>query len=237
MQEGLQLAQQAGFQIAQVTLRMALALTFSMLGDMPRAIACVETKADRENSDGWRESNMLGILALLYLQQGDLEQARVTIQTSRRAQPNGMTNPFIGGTTAVAEAELALAEGDAARALTMIEAQLQSSNLGRIRWLYLGAILLKVRALHALGRLSDAATVLEQARAFAVRVGSRRLLWQVLAQRADIARARGDAASAAADYAHARELVEYIAAHAPEEYRASFLNTPAVQQVLQPEVA
>lgn len=237
MQEGLQLAQQAGFQIAQITLRMALALTYAMLGDVPRAIACAQTKTEGEKVTRPREANMLGILAQLYILQGNLEDARATIQASQRAQPQGITNPFIGGTTAIAETEFALAEGDAARALTTIESELQSLNLGRIRWLFVSALLLEARALHALGRLSDAGTVLEQAHEFAARAGSRRLLWQILAQRADIAKARGDAASAAADYAHARELVEYIAAHVPDEYRVSFLNTRAVQHVLQQEVS
>ncbi len=232
MQEGLRLAQQAGFQIAQVTLRMALALTLAMLGDVPRAIALVQSEADGEKTGGWRESNMLGILAQLNIMQGDLENARATILASQRALAQGMANPFISGTTGVAEAGLALAEGDAAHALTLLDAQLESLNFGRMRWLYLDALLLQARALHTLGQLSEALAVLERAREIAARAGSHRLHWQILARRGDIAKQRGDAASAAADYAAARGMIEYIAAHTPLAYRESFLHTAPVQHVL-----
>lgn len=233
MQECLQLAQTAGFLIALVTMHISLARTFAMLGDVPRAIAFLQTETRDANTPKAGEANTLGILAQLYIQQGELERARVTLQTSHRALAQGATNPFVGGAVALAEAELALAEGDHARALTLIDAQLETLNLGRMRWLYVDALLLRARVLFALGRLSDAIAALESLRETAVRAGSRRLHWQILAQRADIAKQRGDAASAAADYAAARGMLEYIAAHTPDEYRESFLNTPAVQHVLQ----
>lgn len=228
MQEAWQLAEQVGFQIAVVTMRMLSALTYASLGDLSRAIEIVRL---RQHGSAWG-ANMLGVLAQLQVMQGELEQARATIQASYAVLHQGAPNPFVSGMTLVADIELALAEHEYSRALELIDAQLPALVKERFRATYITALRLKALGLQGLGMPEQAYAVAQAACAEAERAGSRRLLWKILALLGDLQMQCGSIAEAESLYAKAREILAYIAAHVPAEYHESFLKTPEVHRVI-----
>lgn len=230
MREARLLAEQVGFQIAIVTMKTLSALTYANLGDMPRAIEIVRPR-EGEHGSAW-DANLLGVLAQLQVMQGELEQARATIQASYTALDQSAPNPFVSGMTLLADAELALAEKEYSRALELVGAQLPDFGRGRIRSTYITALRLKARALQGLGQSEQAYAVAQEARTEAEQASSRRLLWQILALLGDLQVQCGRIADAASFYAQAREILAYIAAHVPEEYHESFLKTPEVHRVM-----
>jgi hypothetical protein len=94
---------------------------------------------------------------------------------------------------------------------------------------------LKARALLALERADAAYACLDEARALAEALGSRRSLWPVLAALSRLEAARGNPTAAADLRRQAAEIVAYIAEHAGRpELRAAFLGLPEVRAVVEP---
>ena len=73
-----------------------------------------------------------------------------------------------------------------------------------------------------------------EARAEAQAIGVRRKLWQILAMLAEIDAAGGNKEEAQVARVQAREVIDYIAAHAPAGLRTKFLNLPEVNAVMKP---
>jgi hypothetical protein len=63
-------------------------------------------------------------------------------------------------------------------------------------------------------------------------MGSRTILWQVLFGMSELVAGRGQVTRAEALRVKARELVKYVADHAPDELRESFQNLPDVRALL-----
>ena len=229
MQEGLPLAQQVGFQIALETMKMLLALTYADVGDIPRALEIMRPRA--KQPEGAWQSNALGVLAQLYVAQGALAEARMTLRASYAALQQGPTNPFVGSTTVLADAELAAAEGDYARALALLDEQFERFASARIRSIHLTALQLKARALQKLGQLDEAVRVANDARTKAEPYDSRRILWRIYAVLSEIENERGNVAQANAYREQARAVLNFIVEHTPQEFRESFLNLPNVRAV------
>jgi hypothetical protein len=80
------------------------------------------------------------------------------------------------------------------------------------------------------GELPEAKSALEKARTEAEKLGSRRLLWQIIANLAEL---ESDKERSIALKAEAHEIVQYIADHvARGDLRESFLRSTAVGAVL-----
>jgi hypothetical protein len=90
----------------------------------------------------------------------------------------------------------------------------------------------KGRAQLALNQLDAAHATLIAARAEAEALTSRRTLWRILDALGELDTSRGHHAEAHALRQQAREIVQFIADHAPAEYRASFLNQPDVRALV-----
>jgi tetratricopeptide (TPR) repeat protein len=231
MAEGLSLARRAGFQIGIVTIKTALALMYTSMGDLPRGIQTLEADPFAHERERAWEAHSLGVLAQLYVRQGDLVHARELVQSSYAAMERGSANPFAMGTSLIADAELALAERDFARALVLVDKLFATPGQGRIRSIYVNTLSIQGRALLGHGRIEEALEVLRKAREEAERVGSRRFLWRILGLLSEIETQRGNPTKAAEYKTQAREIVEFIAAHTPTEYRQSFLDLPDVRAV------
>ena len=66
-----------------------------------------------------------------------------------------------------------------------------------------------------------------------VRSGQRRILWQILAELAEVETKRGNHSAAQGTLGRAQEIVNYIADHAgDDELRVSFLALPEVLSAL-----
>ena len=94
------------------------------------------------------------------------------------------------------------------------------------------ALYLKGKALLAQNRTDEADETLNQARAEAEALGSRRARWPILAALAEIEAGRGNATQARTLRQQTRDIITYIADHCPPDLRASFLSLPDVQAVV-----
>ena len=134
---------------------------------------------------------------------------------------------------AQAQGELALAEGDYATAVE-VSNDFLASNMANVLHAYAPYLQhLKARALLAQGDAKVAKTVLEEGRAAAEGLGSRWILWEILARLAEVEAELGDQAEATRLRIQAREIVDFIAEHAgSDELRESFLRRQAVQSLM-----
>ena len=134
---------------------------------------------------------------------------------------------------ALAEAELALARGQASEAAAVMAEVAEGMQATGTRFHLPDVLYLRGQALLAQGRLTQARSELQAARLEALALGSRRMLWRILAALAEVESQTGQAERAAAWRREAQPEVAYIASHAPTpELRDSFLSLPSVQAVL-----
>ena len=129
----------------------------------------------------------------------------------------------------LAKCRLALARSDYSAGIAFAELALniaQECKLGR----YLPeALFLKGKLLSLQGDLQRAKNALEQARVEANNLGSRRLLWQIIATLAEL---ESDKEKSQGLKAEARNIVAYIANHiTPENLRLSFQRLTALGEV------
>ncbi len=171
-------------------------------------------------------------LARLNILRGDMAAAQADLAAAYRDYDRGTLS---GATSAVAfaEAELALAQGDAARVIAVTD-----EGIAVIRKIgaraYLPELLyLRGQASAQQGKVDEALESLHEARAVAESINARRILWQILAASSDFEARRGDAASAETLRADARAVIQFIVEHTPDDVRDSFLRLPQVRAVLQ----
>ncbi len=96
---------------------------------------------------------------------------------------------------------------------------------------------LKGQALLAQGAryMEETCEALEQARAAAMKLGSRRALWPILVSLSEVACQCGDGGTAARLRQAARDIVEEIADHIEiSTLRSAFLGLPQVKALLSP---
>ena len=129
--------------------------------------------------------------------------------------------------------ELALAKGDAEQALQLAESLTAHFQREGSRLFFPDALWLRGRTLAAAGRLDDALLALESARMEAEALGSRRMLWLILAELAGLADGRDEQRRARALRIQAAEHINYVADHAgAAELRESFLHRADVRATL-----
>ena len=238
MEESIRLGERVGHPAPIVDTRSDLAWALGSLGALERSVELARLALARAGSASYLRVMPLAVLARLCQLQGDLDSAEETLMEGRRAlKPEGL-QWFAPILMPLAEAELALARHDGERALAMMDRLLDDLQASQTRLFAPDALYLKGRALWALGR-SDAADMLAGARVVAESLGSRRMLWPILAALSEVEAARGDDAGAQALRTQAREIVEYIADHCPpdpspgsgQSLRQMFLNQPEVRKV------
>jgi tetratricopeptide (TPR) repeat protein len=135
----------------------------------------------------------------------------------------------------IAAAELALARQEYDQAIELVDALLARLRFARTRVAIPEALYVKAQALRGLQRIDQVRAALTEAHAEAQAIGVRRKLWQILALLGEIEAASGNQVEAQAARAQAREVIEYIAAHAPTDLSKSFLNSREVRAVLELE--
>jgi len=138
---------------------------------------------------------------------------------------------------------MALAQKDYARAVKTADESFERFDQMGFRVFRSDVLYLKAKALRLLGKADAAYPVFLHAKREAEQIGSRWMLWRILAALAEIEMQRGNHDQAKSLRAHARETIDYIAAHTPADpstplgtsLRAAFLNLPDVRAVMNPQ--
>ncbi len=171
------------------------------------------------------------LLARFYLAAGDMKNASDALTASEiEKHPERFDAASIFGM--IAQGEMLLARGEFEQAIqVMAERATLLRQLGLRQSLH-DALFIQAKAMHALGKTEHAIELLHQAREVAEGMQARRLLWQIYAALSEIETERGNAGNAENYRAQAHDLIDLIAARAPDDVRASFLNLPAVRAVI-----
>ncbi len=247
------LGEPSGLIMTVVYVGADLAWLYATLGAMARALELAIQAVDSSSRvmPAWR-AWPVAVLARLHLLRGDVAQAEALIEDGCEGTlPYHFNRLLRSGASAVflAQAELALARGNPARAIS-----LTSDLADYLRRVGAGtflpdALVVKGRALLAQGGADEARAVLIEARSEAEAIGSRRTLWQILAALSEVETRSGNQAEVTSLRQQARAIVDFIADHigAPDpstsfgsaqdkgaglDLRASFLSLPDVQSVM-----
>jgi tetratricopeptide (TPR) repeat protein len=175
-------------------------------------------------------SGALDALAYALSRQGKLEAAVEYLEQARERSAKIAVFTFLP--LILAEGEVGLAQENYDGVIEHMDNFLRHMESRGLRSFRADALYYKGRARLARGELELARETMAHARAEATALGSRRSLWRILIALWEIERARGNVTEAEQARAQAREAIEYIAAHAPEELRDTFLNLPQVQSLV-----
>lgn len=231
MKECIRLAEESGFMLPQIATRADLGWVYGYLGAVEPGLELARNALARaEQRVPTFRSWALACLTRLYLMGGNIDKAEEAAKEGVAAfawdfaQNAAIEMPL-------ADAEVALAKGEYQRAIDVIDDLISRLDPLGIRAFRSDALYLKTKGLAASGKIDDALVVLNQARKEAEGVGSKRMLWQILAEFSEVERRRGNGNEAEALRTRARDIVENIAAQTPEDLRQGFLSLPDVRAV------
>lgn len=216
-----------------VAARSDLGALVGDLGDLARGLELAQLSVDFAEEHFHILSGYAGgNLAHLRVAAGELDTARELIKHLFAGLDQENTNPFFEGRLFLAEAELALAEQEYARADTLLADFLDEQERTSLRRHIPRTLYLQSRVRRAQNRPQEERALLEQARAEAKAHNARWDLWQILAA---LAETEPDPAAAQSLRAESRDILQYIFDHISDEsLRASFLHLPNVQSILPP---
>ena len=213
-----------------------LALAFGELGAPERGLPLAHAAlALAESQFPLLAAWPTAVVARLHLRRGQVEQAAATLaalppyqELQRRA---GFMAPMWLN-VALAEGELALAQGQAARALSLMTELAGHLQAIGLRFRLPDVLHLKAQATLAQGRLAQARSDLQAARLEAIALGSSRIHWRLLAALAALETHTGQPDQAKIWRRQALRIIESIAQKVPEgELRQLFLNQRDVKSV------
>jgi tetratricopeptide (TPR) repeat protein len=234
LEETIPLGEQVGHATAYTMTRADLGWVYASLGQVQRGIELArlaQTRAANLQLSLLRMHPNV-VLARLHVLEGDLDAAEAALrQGYGELRPEGI-QAFEMIILPIADAELALARHDAARAVMVINCVLVHLHRTQAYGFIAETHYLKGKALLALSQPDRAYQVLSEARAEAEATGSRRMLWPILTALSKIESLRNHHVEAHALRRQAREIVDYIAGHTPAQWRASFLDLPDVRDVM-----
>jgi tetratricopeptide (TPR) repeat protein len=233
-EEAIRFGETTGNVTVLIGTRGDLARSYALLGDIDHGLALTQQASADANRfpliAAWAGSATVHLRLL----QGDLasaEAALAELPNYRDLMRRAGFVPVMWSNLGLAEIELALAQGDMAVALAQAHELIGHFEQRGVLTVRPEVRLLQGQAYRASGRYDEALAALQTARAEAGSIGSRRLLWPILAALAEIASALGQA-EAAGLRQQASEIVNYIAAHAPTPaLRRSFLGRADVQSL------
>ncbi len=228
--ESIRLSKLAGYIVPQVMAGGSLAAAYAGLGALEHGLETVHLALTAaETQVPHFRSYPLSVLAQLHLLGGNLAEAGVVIEQGKEDRYRD-AHPAFNMNFNVAEAEVALKQGDYEQAMFVTDQWLPKLHQNGFR-LYTPAMLhIRSQALLALGREEAAREGLEEARAVAEAIGSRRMLWQILYT---LSQLESDPGQVAQLRQQACQIIEYIAGQIEQtDLRQSFLNRPDVRVVL-----
>jgi len=141
-----------------------------------------------------------------------------------------VTNSVMDYVTKLAQGRLALARKDHAQAIAIIDPIVKDSQQFKVGQYLPEALFLKGKAHLMNGEQDLAKGAFEQARLAAEAIGSRRLLWQILAALFEI---ESDHEKSSIIKAQAREIIQFIADHiTSDDVRSLFLQSEGVSVLM-----
>jgi tetratricopeptide (TPR) repeat protein len=226
---GIELGELAGYNVLQIFNRGQLAVMMAELGDVKRGLAQAhEAVAWAERILPQGMPTVLAIRALLELRELGVETAAATLAQIGTVGREAMLWKM--DAILRARSEVALAQGDAGRALAVTQEHVSRVDSLGLKLYVPEARIGLSRAMLRLGRAAEARQQLLQARAAAEAMGARMVVWQVLYALGQVEARDGNVAETGALWNEAREIVNGIAAHTPNsKLHQSFLERPEVR--------
>ena len=236
IEDAIPITQVGGLEGNGISPNALLGLIHTYMGDVGGARELIETTFARASTKVPIQRIWLyALLTRVELMAGDLEAARSafregpvepSMENFRRMFPAGAPQLYFSAT------EFAIAEKDYGRANEAIDSLLTHLRQVNIRAFLPEALHLKAEVLLAQGETGQALETWRAAHAEATAIGSRRILWLILRAQSRVAAASGDQAEADGLLAEAREVVKFIADHAPHGLKESFMGIPDVRLVV-----
>ncbi len=229
--ECMRLAEPAGFVVPLVECPYFIAIMYLDMGDVAQAAEWAERSS--VNALKLLPSDVpgaLGVKALVHVQRGELEQAAQLLSSE---QPGGGPIPQENFFVFQAWERLEFARHNYEGVLDLTNKI--SLSLGEFNFEVLSKYphYVKGKAQEALGRLDEAHESLRSALLTTEKYKVRPFLWAILGALARVEERRGNPEEARALRARAKEVIAFMADHAPTpELRTSFLNRPDVKDAL-----
>ena len=232
-QDALAMASQVGTFASQLIAGTSAALLYASLGALDVALPAArriaaETRAQLPGWSAWP----CAVTARLLLRQGDLDAAERLLSECCPGEPRDYSDrlyPMGAVAIAQAAAELALARGDHARAVAVVDDALPVYSRNATMFTF-DLRHVKARALWSAGQRAGAYALLRETCAEAEAFPSRRALLFILPTLAEWAAQCGDESEARRRREQLRAVVAFVAAHIGDaDLRQSFLRTPEAQ--------
>jgi predicted ATPase len=231
--EAKRCAEEVGAGIVFGNLLLMEAWDLAWLGDVPSGMAMAQQAATYIEQIA---PEMLvapkATIARLYLRQGNVAAAQETLKdvpfASFAEYLSMLLTPHSVVAMTLVHGELALAQGDAARALQIIDDLMAYLQRMGAKLLLPEVLHVQADALRAQKRNDEAYVALTQARQLAETMSSRWRLWSTLAALAELDMGRGNPVQANELRAQAHAGVDSIAQTLPPNLRSTFLNAPVV---------
>jgi predicted ATPase len=226
IEDGIQLAAQGKLNVFENWGSALLCWIYGELGatEIGMQFYQVHRIANKDLSNTSLRTATLVSYALFELANGQLDTAAGTLSN---CLPDAL--PW-EGMLRLAKSKLALAQKNFSEGLRIADSTVELARMKGLGRYLPEALLLKGKSHYLLSDPTQASSALEQARTEAETLGSRRLLWQILAL---LAETENNKDKAAALKSEARENVDTIASHiSNEELRDSFLKSDAVRAIL-----
>ncbi len=232
MRECMVLGERAGFLAPNLDTQLDLARAYAWLGDTARAVEIAQRVVQAVQRFPLGLPLAYATLAEFHAAQRALTEAEDVLERAREtlAETHSLAvyELFVERSAIL----LMLARGEWAQARAQLEKFLNTMEQLHVRLYLSDGYLAQAQALFELNEMSAANAAMENAECVAREIGSKRMLWQILAFAATLSEARGEITKANAQRGEAREIVEYIAEHAPPELRAGFLQKRDVRAVM-----
>ncbi len=227
----IRLAEQSGFFIARQIAETQRALMYGELGEPARGIeilAHLRLPVSFMMMEAWRAGCLLG----LYLLNHDLASAKDALVRAQAMLNVDDLSTFGPIFVALGGAEIALLEKRYADAIEATRELAKRLRALQFRFFFADLILRQGRAHLALNEWDAAENVLREAEGVARYMQARPVLWEILSALSELEIKRGNVEHAHALKQEAREIIEWLAARAPQEFRASFLAQEKVRALL-----
>lgn len=208
MDDGIRWGEESGFSFAQVSIRADQALVYGGLGAIEKGLAVARRAVARADEVApHTRPYALAALARLCLLAGDVAGAETAV--SAITTPLNSLDILWPPLVPFVACQLTFAQCDYAKTIQLIDERLERLQNYGLHAFIPELLLLQGETFLALGQPAIARDTFNDAAAAAIRLGSKRVLWQALNHQATLE----DPATAAEQRQKAQEVVAYISQH------------------------